>query len=88
MDSEFKIKAIIIDDEARHHETLSKMLTNFCPEIQLLGDAFNIEETIDLINEKNPQLIFLDIEMPGGNGFTLFDHFDDPPFESLILMGV
>lgn len=81
MENITKIGAIIVDDEERHHETLNKMLTNFCPEIQLLGDAFNVKEAINLIDEKSPQLIFLDIEMPGGNGFTLFEHFDDPPFE-------
>nr|WP_288934725.1 LytTR family DNA-binding domain-containing protein [uncultured Allomuricauda sp.] len=81
MDSEYKIGAIIVDDEERHHETLRKMLNNFCPEIEIFGDAHNVEEAVNLINEKNPQLIFLDIEMPGGNGFTLFDHFDEPPFE-------
>ncbi|MEZ4810798.1 MAG: LytTR family DNA-binding domain-containing protein [Allomuricauda sp.] len=73
--------AIIVDDEERHHETLGKMLANFCPEIELLGDAYNVAEAVNLINTKNPQLIFLDIEMPGGNGFTLFDNFDEPPFE-------
>ena len=73
--------AIIVDDEERHHETLGKMLANFCPEIELLGDAYNVAEAVNLINTKNPQLVFLDIEMPGGNGFTLFDNFDEPPFE-------
>lgn len=73
--------AIIVDDEERHHETLGKMLTNFCPEIQLLGDAYNVAEAVNLIKIKNPQLVFLDIEMPGGNGFTLFDNFEEPPFE-------
>lgn len=81
MDSNHKIGAIIVDDEERHHETLLKMLTNFCPEIEILGDAYNVGEAVDLINSKNPLLVFLDIEMPGGNGFTLFDSFEEPPFE-------
>ena len=75
------ITAIIVDDELRHHETLSKMLKTFCPEIELCGNANSVKEAVDLIHQNNPQLVFLDIEMPGGNGFTLFDNFDEPPFE-------
>ncbi|NAY91302.1 response regulator [Muricauda sp. JGD-17] len=81
MEDKSKIGAIIVDDEERHHETLGKMLDNFCPSIEILGDAYNVDEAVGLIHEKNPQIIFLDIEMPGGNGFTLFDHFEEPPFE-------
>ncbi|SHG89851.1 LytR/AlgR family response regulator transcription factor [Flagellimonas flava] len=81
METEGTIKAIIVDDEARHHETLGKMLGNFCPEIEILGNAQNVSEAVSLIMDKSPQIIFLDIEMPGGNGFTLFDHFEEPPFE-------
>ncbi|WP_420322239.1 LytR/AlgR family response regulator transcription factor [Flagellimonas sp.] len=75
------IVAIIVDDEARHHETLGKMLNNFCPEINVLGNAHNVNEAVNLINDIKPEIIFLDIEMPGGNGFTLLDHFEEPPFE-------
>ena len=75
------IAAIIVDDEERHHDTLSKMLRTFCPEIELTGNAYSVKEATDLIYSKKPLLVFLDIEMPGGNGFTLFDSFDDPPFE-------
>ena len=39
MEDKSKIGAIIVDDEERHHETLGKMLDNFCPNIQILGDA-------------------------------------------------
>ena len=76
-----KIPALIVDDEKRHHETLIKMLSNFCPEIEVIGNAFNVQEAVDLIEKKQPDLLFLDIEMPGGNGFTLFDKFEEPPFE-------
>ncbi len=81
MEVEGTIKAIIVDDEGRHHKTLGKMLGNFCPEIEILGNAHNVAEAVSLILDKSPQIIFLDIEMPGGNGFTLFDHFEEPPFE-------
>ena len=81
MENNNKICALIVDDEKRHHETLGKMLSNFCPEIEVIGNASNVQEAIDLIQKKQPDLLFLDIEMPGGNGFTLFDNFEEPPFE-------
>ena len=81
MDNFFKINAIIVDDEERHHETLSKMLNTFCPEVEILGHSYAVKEATDLINNIKPHLVFLDIEMPGGNGFTLFDNFEEPPFE-------
>lgn len=76
-----QIRSILVDDEQRHHDILGKMLTTFCPSVDLLGDAYSVKEAVSLINEVKPHLVFLDIEMPEGNGFTLFDHFEDPPFE-------
>ena len=75
------LKALIIDDQQKHHEALAKKLQTFCPNVQLVGDAFSVQEALPLIEEGEPDIIFLDIEMPTGNGFTLFDHFDEPPFE-------
>ena len=77
----FQIRSIIVDDEQRHHDVLGKMLETFCPNIELVGDAFSVEEAIALIESERPELVFLDIEMPEGNGFTLFDHFEEPAFE-------
>ncbi|NHF60507.1 response regulator transcription factor [Flavobacteriaceae bacterium TP-CH-4] len=75
------INAIIVDDEQKHHETLGKMLQNFCPMVHVVGYAYSVQEALPLIKTLDPNLIFLDIEMPSGNGFTLFDSFEDPPFE-------
>ncbi|MCL6267757.1 MULTISPECIES: LytR/AlgR family response regulator transcription factor [Flagellimonas] len=76
-----EIRAVIVDDEERHHSVLDKMLKNFCPGILVEGNAFSIREAVPIIEEKQPHLVFLDIEMPGGNGFTIFDHFEEPPFQ-------
>lgn len=76
-----KIRAIIVDDEERHHSILSKMLNNFCPNVNIVGAAYSVNEVINQIEEHQPNLLFLDIEMPGGNGFTIFDHFEEPPFQ-------
>ncbi|WP_285656124.1 LytTR family DNA-binding domain-containing protein [Allomuricauda sp. NBRC 101325] len=77
----FQIRSILVDDEQRHHDILGKMLTTFCPEIELVGHAYSVGEAVSLIKTERPDLVFLDIEMPDGNGFNVFDHFEDPPFE-------
>ncbi|SHE96701.1 two component transcriptional regulator, LytTR family [Arenibacter palladensis] len=76
-----QIRAILVDDEQRHHDILGKMLVTFCPNVSLIGHAFSINEAVSLIKVEKPELVFLDIEMPDGNGFTLFDYFEEPPFE-------
>ena len=75
------INAIIVDDEKKHHSTLGKMLQTFCPNVDVVGFASSVEEALILIESLDPSLVFLDIEMPTGNGFKLLDSFKDPPFE-------
>ena len=64
------IKAIIIDDERPARAELRKLLQAY-PEIEILDEAQNSKEAIEKIHEYNPDLIFLDIQMPGKNGFEL-----------------
>ena len=65
------IQAIIIDDEPGNIEVLKKMITGFCEDIGISGTAASVEEGIILIKERKPDLVFLDIEMPGRDGFTV-----------------
>ena len=75
------LKAIIVDDEEQHHAVLGKMIDTFCPNLSVAGHAYSVKECIELIQKHEPQLIFLDVEMPEGNGFTLFDSYPEPDFE-------
>ena len=68
-----KIKAIIVDDEAASRETLFNYLTKYCPTIDVIAQCKNIIEAEDSILSTTPQLVFLDIEMPFGNGFDLLE---------------
>lgn len=72
---------IIVDDEERNRETLERMLNNFCPQVQILGKADSVKAAIQLMEQEMPDVIFLDVEMPGGNGFTLLEHYPEPSFE-------
>ena len=75
------INALIIDDEASSRNVLKQLLIKFCPEIKICGEADNAENAYPLILEKKPQLIFLDVHMPSGNGFTLLRKFSKFDFE-------
>ena len=80
-----KIKSIIVDDEKHGRENLAGILKQYCPEIDLMGEANSVESAISLVQEFNPDLIFLDIEMPRANGFQLLEHFKDFRFELIFV---
>lgn len=73
---------IIIDDEKNARETLQKMLQRYYPnKINVCGMADSVKEGALLINQCNPDVVFLDIEMPQENGLQLFKYIDKPNFE-------
>lgn len=75
------IKAIVVDDEVKNREGLSKMISQFCHYVDAVGEAESVDAAIELIDEHNPELVFLDIEMPEKNGFALLEHYDEPEFQ-------
>ena len=73
------IKTLIIDDERLARNELKKILQDF-PEIEILGEAVNVAEALEKIEEHQPKLIFLDIQMPGNKtGFDLLEMLDYAP---------
>ena len=68
-----KLSCVIIDDEIQNQQVLAKMIDQFCPAIEVAGIASSTEEGANLIKEFHPEIVFLDIEIPKENGFTLFD---------------
>jgi len=79
------IKTVIIDDEENNIGTLQSLLTQFCPEIEIIGTAGNAKQAFTVINELQPQLVFLDIEMPMGNGFDLLEKLMPVNFEVIFV---
>lgn len=67
------MKAIIIDDEAGSRNNLKFLLERFCPQVEVAGWANNAEEGLELIAKAEPDLVFLDIEMPEQDGFQLIE---------------
>jgi two-component system, LytTR family, response regulator len=72
------IKAIIIDDERLARNELKKLLADF-PEIEVIAEAANANEGIEQIEHLNPELVFLDIQMPGRTGFDMLAELDKTP---------
>lgn len=72
------IKAIIIDDERLARNELKKLLMDY-PEIEVVAEAANVGEGVEKIENLNPELIFLDIQMPGKTGFDLLSELDKTP---------
>ena len=80
-----KIKSIIVDDEKHGRENLAGILQKYCPDVDLLGDADSVDAAVLLIQKHNPDLVFLDIEMPKANGFQLLERFKDFRFEVIFV---
>ncbi|NQU87375.1 MAG: response regulator, partial [Mariniphaga sp.] len=80
-----QIKTIIVDDEKNGRENLAGILKSYCPEVILTGEADSVEKAIPLIQTENPDLVFLDIEMPAANGFQLLEEFQDFKFEVIFV---
>lgn len=75
------IKTIIVDDEEKSRVTLSNLLTKHCPSITVIDQCDSVANTIKSISKNTPDLVFLDIEMPFENGFTLFEKIKNPSFQ-------
>ena len=73
------MKALIIDDERLARKELMKLLEEH-PSIEVVGEAMNAEEAVNMVNDLNPDLLFLDIQMPGKTGFQLLEELDAVPF--------
>jgi len=72
--------AILIDDEVHCLETLSLLLSEFCPEVQVLDQCRSAKKGLEAIEKIKPDLVFLDIEMPAMNGFEMLEQFTQIPF--------
>jgi len=80
-----KIQAIIIDDEARARNTLSTLLKEYHPQVEIVASCANVPDGVLAINQKRPQLVFLDIEMPEYNGFELLSFFREIDFQVIFV---
>lgn len=81
------IRAILIDDEERARRVLTNLLTQFCPDVEILEVCSNVPDAVLAINKLQPDVVFTDIEMPGYSGFELLDFFTEINFEIIFTTG-
>ena len=78
------LKAIIIEDEIAATNLLSKIIRDYCPQINLVGDASNIATGIELIEKSHPELVFLDLRLQDKLSFEILDQIQDRAFYLII----
>jgi two-component system, LytTR family, response regulator len=79
------LKAIIIDDEENARLTLFTLINEYVQDVEIVAQCKNVPEAVIAINKFNPDLVFLDIEMPEYNGFELVNFFKEITFEIIFV---
>ncbi len=79
------IKAIVVDDEVFGREQIKSLLKKYFPQIVLVAEAANSTEALKQIYFHKPDLVFLDVEMPGSNGFDLLEKIQEHDFEIIFV---
>lgn len=67
------LRTIIVDDEVKNLRLLTSLLRDYCPQVELIGEAGNIDEAYDMIINSKPDLVLLDIVMSNGTAFDLLN---------------
>lgn len=80
-----QLQTILIEDEQDSRAILHAYLSKYCKNIDVIAECANIQEGEQAILAHQPDLIFLDIEMPFGNGFDLLERFEKPNFEVIFV---
>lgn len=79
------MKAIIIDDEKRARVSLSLIIQEYCPTVEIVAECANLSEGVKAIRKHNPDIVLLDIEMPGHSGLELLDFFEESEINFAII---
>lgn len=79
------MNVIIVDDEQDSRDILSNYLTKYCPQVTVKATANSVKTGLEAIAKHSPEIVFLDIEMPYGNGFDLLDQAGDFNFETVFV---
>jgi len=79
------IKAVIVEDNFVALNILKRMLENNFSDIEIVGEASNVNEAVSLIKDLLPDLLFLDIELPDGNAFNILDYVEEQNFKIIFV---
>lgn len=79
------ITALVVDDEKKNRLSLIKQLNDYCPDVNIIGDASTVDEAHEFILKNHPELVFLDVEMPNGSGFDLLRKINPVNFKVIFV---
>jgi two-component system, LytTR family, response regulator len=80
-----KIRSVIVEDELSAREALKAYLGKYCPQIEVIGEAHDSRQAVTVLHDLQPQLVFLDVELPFGNAFDILDACKDLHFETIFV---
>jgi two-component system LytT family response regulator len=81
------MKAVIIEDEKKNCQQLRSLLTKNCPHVSIIGEGIDADSGLNLVRTLQPDLVFLDIQMPGKSGFDMLAELGSHPFEVIFVSG-
>ena len=79
------ITALLVDDEKKNRDSLKKLLAEYCPTVEVIGEAASVVEALAFLKKNQPQLVFLDVEMPNGSGFDLLRQVEKLDFKIIFV---
>ncbi len=81
------LTVILIDDEEDCITSLRNFITRYCLDVTIVAEAHNVREATEQIKQLSPDIVFLDINMPHEDGFTLFEKIPAPTFHTIFVTG-
>ncbi len=79
------MKAIIVDDEQTSRNVLREYVAKYCDDVKVVAEADSVQSALPEIRRHNPDIVFLDVEMPKGNGFDLLEQVGQVNFETVFV---
>lgn len=79
------LKAIIVDDEKISRDILQDYIVKYCPDVSICAQCDSVKTGLQAIEKHQPDIVFLDVEMPKGNGFDLLEQVKDISFETIFV---
>jgi len=80
-----KLATLIVDDEPDAVNFISSIIREYCPQLEIIGTAASPSEGVKIIHLRQPELVFLDVEMPQGTGFELLAQFPEKSFDVIFI---
>ena len=81
------LKVCLVDDEATVLETTRCLLENYCPQVEIVGEAQSVAESLELLKTSQPDLLLLDVQLKDGTGFDLLNRLVNRNFDVVFVTG-